>query len=249
MVNLGKYITRNDYGTTEYECAYCYKTTTSLAALTQHCRDSPAHRWCHRCERVFPHDTALNDHLRYSSAHNICEGIDCDEDFLTYAELVDHKEECHYWCRPCDWFADSQYELREHDIDSHFMCETCDSFFQNDNNLRMHMITHQECDRECYGCTKEFSTFSAMLIHLEAGRCCTSRSELNTIAAEYMDSDEYFRGFDRYFPFYCPNCDVVFRHLSALYQHVEMRLECQHLLEYDCCLYDLEHHLDDQLSE
>ncbi|PGH06604.1 hypothetical protein GX51_02231 [Blastomyces parvus] len=249
MVNLGRYITRDHYndGWTEYECAYCYKTTTSLTALTQHCRDSLAHRWCHRCERVFPHSKALNDHLRYSSAHNLCERDGCDEDFSTSSELVDHKEEDHYWCRPCNWFADSQYQLRNHDINRHFMCEICDSFFQSDNNLRMHLITHEDRDKECYGCTKTFSTFSAMLTHLEAGRCCTSRSELNTTAAEYMYSDDYFRGFDKHFLFYCQSCDVKFCHLSALYQHVEMRLDCQYLLEYGSSLYGLKHHIEDEL--
>ncbi|EEQ90191.1 C2H2 finger domain-containing protein [Blastomyces dermatitidis ER-3] len=249
MVNLGKYITRIDYGRTEYECAYCYKTTTSLTALTQHCRDSRAHCWCNRCERVFPHNTALDDHLKYSSAHHICERGDCYEDFPISDELVDHKEECHNWCKPCNWFAESQYQLREHDINRHFMCGTCGIFFPNDNNRRMHMITHQERDRECYGCTRMFSTFSAMLIHLEAGRCCTSRDELKSIAAECMESDEYFRGFDEYFPFYCSNCDVEFSRLSGLYQHVEMRLECQNLLEDGSCLYDLEHHLNNELSD
>ncbi|OJD27190.1 hypothetical protein ACJ73_01416 [Blastomyces percursus] len=88
-----------------------------------------------------------------------------------------------------------------------------------------------------------------MLIHLEAGRFCTSIDELNSIAAEYTDSDEYFQGFDEHFPFYCPNCGVEFSRLSGLYQHVEMLPDCQYLLEHDSCLYDLERHLDDELTE
>ncbi|PGH29405.1 hypothetical protein GX50_07843 [[Emmonsia] crescens] len=244
MVNLGKYLTRNDCGQIEYECAHCYKTTTSLTALGQHCRDSPAHAWCWRCERVFPHDAALRNHLIDSSSHNICERDDCDEDFLTYSDWVAHNEELHNWCQPCNWFANSQYELREHDIEDHFMCEDCDLFFHNDNNLRMHMITHQERDKQCYGCDKMFKSFSSMLIHLESGNCCTSRDELNTLAADFSDSDEYFQSFHQYYPFHCPDCGIEFRYLSALYQHVEMRPDCQYLLEHPNCLQSLEYYLE-----
>lgn len=137
MVNLGPCIIRNNYGRTEYECAYCYKTTTSLTALGQHCRDSAAHSWCCRCERVFPHARALNDHLKYSSSHNVCERDYCDEDFATYDEWARHNVDHHNWCRPCNWFARDQYALTLHDINQHFMCGKCGSFFQNDNNRRM----------------------------------------------------------------------------------------------------------------
>ncbi|EGC48341.1 C2H2 finger domain-containing protein [Histoplasma capsulatum var. duboisii H88] len=247
MVNLGPYITRNNYGRTEYECAYCYKTTTSLTALGQHCRDSAAHSWCCRCERVFPHARALNDHLKYSSSHNVCERDYCDEDFATYDEWARHNVDHHNWCRPCNWFARDQYALTLHDINQHFMCAECGSFFQNDNNRRMHMITHQERDRECYGCTRMFSSFSSMLIHLESGTCFTDRGQLNYVATEYMDSDEYFRGFDTMNPFFCPACQTGFNRLSSLYQHVEMRPDCVHLLCYGECLDGLESYLQDEL--
>ncbi|OJD12869.1 hypothetical protein AJ78_06605 [Emergomyces pasteurianus Ep9510] len=201
MAKLGRYITRNTYGRIEYECAYCYKTTASLVALRQHCRDSPAHEWCWRCDRVFPNNEALESHLTYSSSHNICTRDYCNEDFHTYEELASHNEQHHDWCRPCNWFADSEDELRTHDINQHFMCRYCGQYFQNDNNRRMATV-------------------------------------------DYVDSDEYFRGFHEFFPFNCPDCQLEFRHLSSLYQHVEMRPECRYLSHYNNCLDTLKHHLE-----
>ncbi|OAX82030.1 hypothetical protein ACJ72_03627 [Emergomyces africanus] len=109
--------------------------------------------------------------------------------------------------------------------------------------LPPHMITHLEKDQQCFGCDRMFSSFSAMLIHLESGNCCTSRTELNSIVADYMDSDQYFRGFHQFFPFNCPDCQTEFRHLSSLYQHVEMVPECRYLDNRNNCLGELRYHL------
>ncbi|KAK2743456.1 hypothetical protein FQN55_007227 [Onygenales sp. PD_40] len=228
MVNLGPYITRDDHGKKEFECAYCYKTTNSLRALYQHCRDSPSHSWCGRCERVFRNASAKAAHERYSYSHYVC--YPCQLDFTTNGQLVQHDVNHHYRCPHCRWFGDDNDDLTQHKAEAHHICQQCGERFENNNNLRMHQISHKPRYQECYGCDREFHAFSAMLIHLEAENCACdiSKDELYDLAGSYYEANDQYRD-EPWFD--CPECDNSLKTLSGLYQHAEMRPDCYYLLD------------------
>lgn len=74
-----------------------------------------------------------------------------------------------------------------------------------------------------------------MILHLESGSCASGidKSDLETSAAfcyqsrYFMDEDSRQAIFDDYdladdcFHFDCPDCDMEFRKLSGLFQHIE----------------------------
>ena len=54
-------------------CKDCNRTFSTLQALEQHLRDSPAHAVtydCEECDRAFNTEQALEQHLRDSPAHS-----------------------------------------------------------------------------------------------------------------------------------------------------------------------------------
>ena len=102
------------------------------------------------------------------------------------------------------------------------------------------MMVHLPADIECWGCERMFSTFSGMIIHLERGSCPSgiNAKDLNKSAAMCYQWSHFI--YDQYricllsrehdescsctpYPFKCPDCDIGFPHLSALFQHVETR--------------------------
>lgn len=46
-------------------------------------------------------------------------------------------------------------------------------------------------DIECWGCSKLFAGYSAMLAHLESELCTTTRVQMDKLAAEYVLYDHY----------------------------------------------------------
>ncbi|KAL1959973.1 hypothetical protein VTO42DRAFT_641 [Malbranchea cinnamomea] len=167
MVKLGPYIKRrDDWGDIEYECAYCDRTFRSLNDLESHCRFSGVHAWCDRCERVFRRPGALQQHQRDSSVHIVCTICRPYHDFSCYSDLRWHRRVIHNLP----------------------VCLECGREFQNENNLRMHRKVHAPRNLPCFGCGKDrmFASFSAMLIHLEAGNCSSGadRDRINQLAFE-----------------------------------------------------------------
>ncbi|KAK2781871.1 hypothetical protein FQN53_000298 [Emmonsiellopsis sp. PD_33] len=227
MVNLGPYITRDAHGKQEFECAYCYKTTNSFQALHQHCRVSPSHSWCGRCERVFRDASAKADHEKHSSNHHLC--YPCRLDFTTNGQLEQHVVD-HHRCPHCDWSGDDNDDLAQHKAEAHHICEQCGERFENNNDLRLHQTIHQPSYEECYGCDREFHTFSAMLIHLEAEKCNDAglKDQFYHSAGRYYKENHQYRG-EPWFD--CPECNKSFKTLSGLYQHAEMRPGCSYLLD------------------
>ena len=99
-------------------------------------------------------------------------------------------------------------------------------------------MVHMESEIECYRCTRQFITYPAMIIHLEAGTCDSSIGliGLNKSAAKCYQWKSFAKkeyrshmlsGYDlcslystKVFPFECPECCSVFTKLSGLFQHV-----------------------------
>lgn len=106
-----------------------------------------------------------------------------------------------------------------------------------DNPRAQHTVTHYTPDVKCYGCTRYFTTYHGMLIHLESGICASGidLAEINRYAAQCYQWKKYlgkeFRlqllaGNTKYReessnePFQCPTCDRSYPKLSSLFNHI-----------------------------
>lgn len=90
---------------------------------------------------------------------------------------------------------------------------------------------------DCYGCNRAFTTYSGMIIHLEAGTCPSGINfyDLNETAAwcsawryfvhpdyrcDLLDRDDLCALYvDKVYPFFCPTCQTSFTKLSGHFQH------------------------------
>jgi len=110
-------------------------------------------------------------------------------------------------------------------------------------------MVHLERAIECYGCYRTFSTYPGMIIHLESGTCESGIDviDLSESATQcfqwkaYIDA-EFGNGLlncqdprsdynNTVYPFYCPECKMVFTRLSGLFQHVYSKACNQGLYE------------------
>jgi hypothetical protein len=100
-------------------------------------------------------------------------------------------------------------------------------------------MVHLDISIECYGCSRMFTTYSGMIIHLESGSCDSgiTNVDLNQSAAmcyqwrhcihkEYCDEMLEERDLSRdyiytIYPFKCPTCGSDFSKLSGLFQHID----------------------------
>lgn len=105
-----------------------------------------------------------------------------------------------------------------------------------------HRKTHLPKDKECYGCVRVFSSFSAMLIHLEAGNCPsgTDKEMIDDLAFQLYQSKKYTNDRDDYYPYHCPGCYTNVRTVSGLFQHAESVPGCQRWLKSSNCLGKLD---------
>ena len=58
-------------------------------------------------------------------------------------------------------------------------------------NMVQHSRIHLARSKECFGCDRMFESHSAMLIHLESGRCTTTMDELDFYAQECLQHKKY----------------------------------------------------------
>jgi len=119
--------------------------------------------YCERCERQFG---SLYQHKAKSSRHNICH--DCSKDFST------------------------EYGLHEHYRQSsrHHYCSSCKRNFRSENNLQNHLKSsiHRPKDDNCpFWCGMKFVSRSALVLHLEAGKCRSGvdRATINRVVRQY----------------------------------------------------------------
>lgn len=157
-------------------------------------------------------------------------------DFPSQRDLEDHLDEQHCLCEPCKRYFPSAYELGQHDIQCHNWCNICDRYFRNENDYAwfvpmsslncycpyLNARQHQRNARreECFGCCRTFGSFSAMLIHLEAGTCSkgVDLSDIHEIAFECYQARKYTQDQNDYFPYFCPDpgCGREVLSLSSL---------------------------------
>ncbi|KAH7117329.1 hypothetical protein EDB81DRAFT_668295 [Dactylonectria macrodidyma] len=181
---------------------------------------------CSRCGRIFISSSAKQQHIQDSQSHNVCHICSSPPDFATEDELDEHLEAEHNFCTICDKQFDAPGKLAQHSGDKHNMCVTCRQCFNTPSNLSNHKITHAEKNITCPGCSRQFSTDFAMVLHLEA-RTCTSGiglEEITDLAFECRQSRHYASE-NPDFDFECPTCQTPFAYISGLLQHAES----------DCC--------------
>lgn len=90
-------------------CGSCDRSFTSMRALQQHLRDSPAHPLhdCTVCNREFKNEDALQQHLRDSPAHTVLYNCDdCNRQFNSEHALQQHMRDSpvHRHSSPIDLF-------------------------------------------------------------------------------------------------------------------------------------------------
>lgn len=112
-------------------------------------------------------------------------------------------------------------------------------------------MVHFERSIECYGCYDRFTTYPAMILHLESGSCGSGIDihDLNESAARcdqwkaYLDEDyrdeflnrdheQSVQG-DLIYPYRCSQCEVGFTKLSGMFQHTNSQTCSQSLHKGD----------------
>ncbi|KAJ8085028.1 hypothetical protein PM082_003805 [Marasmius tenuissimus] len=232
-------------------CERCDRYFSHWEALYQHKRDSYAHWVCEQCDRDFNSQHARKEHWVQSSLHSYCQY--CEEHFDDDEELELHYDLYHYRCRPCNWVFKNEYGLQEHyrQSSAHHYCFECKRDFSSENSLRSHLQSsvHQprnvSCPFRLQGCNQLFVSRSALVQHLEMGRCPSGvdRNTVNRIVRQLdrqniiTDPSRLIAGSDnssnipppQYLAtqkswngsaYECYFCHATFRLLSALNQHL-----------------------------
>ncbi|OCK73621.1 hypothetical protein K432DRAFT_277697, partial [Lepidopterella palustris CBS 459.81] len=122
-----------------------------------------------------------------SPRHHICDV--CQFDGSSCDELVQHHRSTRHriMCDGCGdggwWIPDSQ-AYKDHLRDDN-VCTICECHFDSPNKLRHHKLVHRKPSVEYYGCTRSFTTYAGMIIHLESGTCASGIDilDLNKSAA------------------------------------------------------------------
>lgn len=157
-----------------HKCGACSKAYTNLKLLHNHKRQS-GHCFCRQCKQFFPDNSALVEHRRvfiHASGFHCC---DCDRDFKTQQALDQHLQ-----------FKDHTSIKKVHGPTE---CTECQREFPNQAALKKHQasVVHNPLsDLKCIAsakCKQEFHSPSALLHHLESGRCHSglTRRELNRL--------------------------------------------------------------------
>ncbi|RJE20658.1 hypothetical protein PHISCL_07001 [Aspergillus sclerotialis] len=242
-IEIGPHLTFNGQA---YNCNLCRRFFDTRDALLMHLRNSTRHLWCERCKHVFPDAASMVSHLHSSSKHHICNTCGGRFDFEHEHEHIAHDIAVHNYCRECGYYFDTAELLQQHQIRGHtFYCEFCGAPFQSENQMLMHRATHLPRNLRCPGCPEMFRQFSAILKHIEDGRCASGYNELdvNEIARMFYRHHEYVTVEDNKggWSFKCPGCSARLDYLSRVYQHAENTGSCKFLLSMHGCLSDLSH--------
>ncbi|KAJ5545379.1 hypothetical protein N7535_006232 [Penicillium sp. DV-2018c] len=88
---------------------------------------------------------------------------------------------------------------------------------------------------ECWFCDLGCLGFSALLYHLEEGRC-VKRNRIRSLAFEGPDRNTYCTKFKFTDAFFCVHCCCQFPEASWLFQHAERTPDCMYLLNEMECL-------------
>ncbi|OSX58476.1 hypothetical protein POSPLADRAFT_1036166 [Postia placenta MAD-698-R-SB12] len=98
----------------------------------------------------------------------------CEEAYASQADLKDHYAPSAKLDESRHFFNKAR-ELREHFREEHCYCGGCRRVFASESNLRAHCRSsiHKDATTHCVSsmCHRSFVSVSAMILHLEAGRC------------------------------------------------------------------------------
>ncbi|PTB64816.1 hypothetical protein BBK36DRAFT_1123676 [Trichoderma citrinoviride] len=153
---------------------------------------------------------------------HLCDDYYYSVEFDTDEELDEHLEAEHNWCPFCCHDYDTPAELLNHQIDKHNLCWICREYFDSRSNLRHHNLIHTARLIECPGCPRKFPTESAMVLHLEVGRCQSGLScdDIDRFACDCRQSPKFLVNGDE-LRYICPTCEGTFKFMSGLLQHAE----------------------------
>ncbi|MCJ1250789.1 hypothetical protein MMC30_008017 [Trapelia coarctata] len=118
----------------------------------------------------------------------------CDCSFETQEAQLQHMDDHRH--EECDFCRESYGEGRDlvkHEALEHDRCEVCQKDFAGAAQLRQHSRVHKAHHYRCFGCgaKRTFESYSAMLIHLESGRCKTSVDAMDAYAAKCYQRKKY----------------------------------------------------------
>lgn len=159
------------------KCNVCSSGFASIPLLQDHQRSSN-HCFCRQCNRLFATASHLDRHLRFAPAHTTqyhC--CDCDRDFVNEQALSQHLQ---YKVHPPKVVSSKSNE---------YPCTKCDRKFKTKTALNHHLtsLVHNPLsDIKCVAssdCAARFTSPSAMILHLESGKCSSrmTRERLNLL--------------------------------------------------------------------
>jgi hypothetical protein len=228
-------------------CRRCDRNFVHNRALWAHERDSSNHNICDSCDLDFTSWVGLKEHWVQSPRHNYCQS--CAEHYEEYSDLIDHYNEEHHYCESCNKLFSNDYGLHEHYRQStaHHYCVPCKRNFLSASNLNSHLnsSTHRPKDVLCpfRACGQSFVSRSALILHLEAGRCRSGvdRQTIKSFVRSY-DKDHFITDPSRMLTYgdggveskyiatsaswngsayECFLCHSTYRSLKSLNQHLE----------------------------
>ncbi len=185
-----------------HKCGSCSKAYITVRCLEHHKRFT-GHCFCRECRRFFSNPQSLAQHLEseiHVGQYHCC---DCDRDFVHQQALDQHLEfkdhssikkslECNVCQRKFTTRAalDQHLHAKGHSlINNNHECTKCQREFPNQAALDKHLasvVHHPLSDLKCVAssdCNQRFSSPSALIHHLESGKCCSglTRRSLNQL--------------------------------------------------------------------
>ncbi|PQE04350.1 zinc finger protein [Rutstroemia sp. NJR-2017a BBW] len=184
------------------KCKQCRKTFSTKAGLQTH-KQATDHCYCHECDILFTTPQEHLNHVRsvtHATLHHCC---DCDREYANQDTLSLH-------CCDCDKTFRSRHRMKMHLSNPEHIhkvevlesqktknlpnkCKHCDETFHHKKQLRKHVSSthkHIRCPvgKKC----KKFATPSALLSHLESGRCSSglTRTKMHELVFAH-DSNRY----------------------------------------------------------
>ncbi|KAI9645340.1 hypothetical protein NHQ30_006076 [Ciborinia camelliae] len=194
--------------------------------------------YCQPCGRYFSSQNGYNQHVENSNAHRNVESSDSSN----YAYYPSDDEEPDFECDGCYKHFWSTNDRENHHVSAHGdrYCKPCKRMFMSANNLIQHQHSkiHMGLSIKCPFCSTQYPTASALIIHLESGRCPSgmNRERINaeirrldrnhvitTRQIEYPSSPSTSIATERSWNGYCyecPLCSSEFNTLPSLNAHL-----------------------------
>ena len=160
-------------------CPICFQLFARITELEGHQR-STGHCYCHEHSIAFPNSQAFRSHERAEPHVTGFECVDCGCHFGTELALNHHLASCQ--ARDPDRVTEQEAstataEARFAEVEAlNLRCEACDRTFLNLHAQRQHKnsVKHKPLSEiRCFSaaCKQVFTSPSALILHLESGKC------------------------------------------------------------------------------